>query len=135
MDDVNMPSSFMHDLEELFDERRAFDSRPDVGPVDGLVRRMLRWFQGNPISDISVTSTGTGNVVSLPVESRAMSANLYVSGSNIYYSEAGAVPGVASLKQAQEGSTITIYGHEALTGFQFCSASSTAATLYGTFYT
>ena len=135
MDDLEMTGGLLHDIEELFAERRSFDSRPDVGPLDGLVRRMLRWFQGNPISDIAVTSTGTGNVQSLPIESRAMSANLYVSGSSIYYSEAGAVPGVASFKQAQEGSTITIYGHEALTGFQFCSASATSAVLYGTFYT
>ena len=135
MDDVNLPPAFMHDLEELFDERRSFDSRPDVGPLDGLVRRMLRWFQGNPISDFSVSSSGSANVVGLPVESRAMSANIYVAGSNIYYSEAGAVPGVASFKQAQEGSTITIYGHDALIQFQFCAAPPSGAIVYGTFYT
>lgn len=130
------PGRLRSDYHQLLDFRREFDTREDIGPLVGLIARMMRFYLGNPIADFSATSTGPSNVQSLPVNSTARSATLYVSGNGIYYSEAGAVPGTQSLKQAPIGSVITLTGHESLTGFQFCATStSVSAVLYGTFYT
>jgi hypothetical protein len=122
-------------LHYLVDQLQGFSSREDVGIETGLIDRMIRAFIGDPITETSLTSTGTSNVIGLPNTADALSAIIHVSGADIYYRVDGLPPNAAGDNLVQAGSIITLTGQRTLTAFQFCSAIGSSATLYVTFYT
>lgn len=122
-------------LHYLTDMQQGFSTRPDVGVERGLIARMLSWYQGDPIVENTVTSTGTGNIGILPVVADAQSCTIYVSGNDIYWRLDGTAPNAAGDQVAQEGSIITLTGYRTLTGFQFIAVSGETATLYVTYFT
>jgi hypothetical protein len=116
-------------LETLTDARRGFAYRPDVGPTNGLLTRMLRAYIGNPISYKSVQSIG-GAQTTLPDEPRANSALIYVGGQSIVYRVDGTPPAATAVEQTVPvGSWITLTGQETIKGFIFYGTFSTTATL------
>jgi hypothetical protein len=121
-------------IPEIFQHRRGWDTREDIGPAQGLISRMLRYFGGNPLTDWNATSTGPTNISPLAMTTIARSAQFYVSGGDIYFSLGGAAPGTVALQVIQQGSLVTLTGIESIHGFQFCSVGAGGATLYGTYF-
>jgi len=126
------PLSVLH---YLVDEAQGFSSRPDVGIERGLIARMISAFQGDPIVESVLTSTGPSNPVGLPNVSDSQSAVGYVSGADIYYRTDGNLPLAAGDSVIQEGATFNLTGTKTMTAFQFASAGPGVETVYIPFYT
>lgn len=110
------------------------DPRPEHGTMVPLYTRMMRAFQGDPISYQTITSTGSANPVSLFTNvAGARSAVIYVAGGDIIYRVDGANPVAVGDQVIQQGSTVTLTGKPTMMGFIFAGRIG-AATLYITYY-
>lgn len=110
------------------------DPRPERGTMVPLYTRMMRAFQGDPIGYGTITSTGTGNVQTLPNKDDARTCVVYVAGNSIIYRVDGSSPAASGDQTIQEGSTVTLTGKPTILGFQFASAVAGNAILYFTYY-
>ena len=129
--DVRSP---VQDYEQLFEREQDFSSRPDIGMLPGLFERMARYFQGDPISPIVVSSTGVANLVSLPNEPRAKSAYLYVTAGAITWRVDGGQLVAGAGAQLATGASIVLTGQRSIQGFQFCSTLAGTTNVYGTYF-
>jgi hypothetical protein len=125
---------FETSIERLFDGRQRFDSRPDIGPAEGLISRELRWFQGNPIRYAQATSANFNAVTILPNESRARTAVMNLIGAPIFYRDDGTTPIVNADQTLGINGQIILTGMESIQNFVFIASSITPATLCINFY-
>lgn len=121
-------------LHYLIDVQNGFSTRPDIGIERGLIARMLSFYQGDPIVESILTSTGPSAPTGLPNISDSQSVSIYVAGNDINYRMDGLPPLAAGDSVIQEGSTVTLTGTKSMTAFQFAAATAATATLYCTFY-
>lgn len=124
----------LSELELWTDQRSRFDSRTDVGPMTGIAERLMRFLQGDPISDFTVTSTGTGDFHTVPVSDSARSVTFQVITNTIVYRLAGTTPNTGVERTAIAGTIITLYGQPSMFGFQFASSVAGNASISGTFF-
>ena len=110
------------------------DPRGERGTMVPLYTRLMRAFAGDPTLYYTATSSGTGNVQTLPNAPDARQFVGYVSGGNIIYRVDGLPPVAAGDQLIQQGSTITLTGKPTMLGFQWAAATAGGATIYGTFY-
>lgn len=124
----------LSELELWTDQRSRFDSRADVGPMTGIAERLMRFLQGDPISDFTVTSTGTADFHTVPVSDSARSVTFQVITNTIVYRLAGTTPNTGVERTAIAGTIITLYGQPSMFGFQFASSVAGNASISGTFF-
>jgi|SRR5271169_2243182 len=110
------------------------DPRANRGTMVPLYTRLMRAFSGDPVFYGTLTSTGTGNALTLPDYPDIRSAVLYVSGNDILYRVDGAAPTPTGDQRIQQGSTVTLTGTPTVKGFQFASAVAGNATIFFTYY-
>lgn len=122
-------------LHNLVDQLQGFSSRPDIGIETGLIERMIRFYTGDPIVKVAVTSTFFGDQHGIPNISDATSCIIHVAGNDIFYTVDGTSPNPAGDSLIQAGSIVTLTGVKTITGFQFISTAGNSATLFITYYT
>jgi hypothetical protein len=121
-------------IERLFDGRQRFDSRPDIGPAEGLISRELRWFMGNPIRYVTASSANFNVFTTLPVENRARTAVMSLIGAPIFWRDDGTNPVVNNDQTLGVGGQIILTGIESIQNFIFIASSITNATLCINYY-
>lgn len=135
---MNLPNELAELLGHAPQDRASIydvdDPRAERGTMVPLYTRLMRAFQGDPISYGTLTSTGTGNVQGLENVADARSCVIYVAGNSIIYRVDGTAPNPAGDQTIQQGSTVTITGKPTMLGFQFASAVAGNATIYFTYY-
>jgi len=95
---------------------------------------MLCYFMGNPIRSIQVQSANSATPVTLPDESRAMTASCQVLGAPIIYRPDGTVPNPALDQTLPVGTIITLTGIESIKAFVFAASAAIQATLAVNYY-
>lgn len=120
--------------ERLFDGRSRFDTRPDVGPAEGLISRELRWFMGNPVRYVTASSPNFNTFATLPNESRARTAVMSLIGANIFWRDDGTNPVVNADQLLQVNGQIILTGVESIQNFVFVAAGISQATLCINYY-
>jgi len=121
-------------VQYLVDMQNGFSTRPDIGIERGLIARMISAYQGDPISEVILTSTGPAAPTGLPNVADSQSVTLYVAGNSINYRVDGANPLATGDSVIQQGSTVTLTGTKTMTAFQFAAVSAETATVFATFY-
>lgn len=121
-------------LELAYDQRQVFDSRPDIGPTEGLLERFMRYLQGNPISYQRVTSPISTQPETLPAESRARVAVCTVLNAACFYRTDGSNPAGAPEQSLPVGAIVYLYGQASINGFIFTAVGTAASTLAVTYY-
>ncbi len=116
-------------VEEMAYDRSGFDTRPDIGLPTGLVRRMLRYFQGNPVSYFLVSSPNNTTPTVLPDEPRAQSAVIQIIGARMIYRTDGTNPSTGTEQILPVGTIITLTGRETIKGFIFAAVGATQCSL------
>lgn len=121
-------------VESLFDSRPVFDSREDIGAMTGYVERALRYFAGDPIRIVQVTSASFNAPQGLPDESRARSALVHITGAPCFYGTDGTSPVLTNGQTVPVGTIFTLTGQPTLRGFQFAAIALVACIANVTFY-
>lgn len=121
-------------VSELVDQAPTFASRTDIEERVGLIARMLRYFQGNPVKYFQVSSVNSATPTVLPDDPRARSAYCVVLGAPIIYRTDGTNPTPALDQTLPVNSIITLTGFESIKGFVFAAAAAVQATLTVNYY-
>ncbi len=109
--------------EQAYDERPRFANRDDVGDTMGLLSRMLRYFQGNPVSYKTADSANFTIFSILPDEPRAQTAVITVVNASCFYRTDGTNPATNNEQILTPGSIVTLYGQETIKGFIFAATA------------
>jgi hypothetical protein len=112
----------------------AFVGQEHVGALGGLLVRLSRYLGGDAAAWLTLTSSGTGNVVALPDNTNAQSVTLTVTGNPVTYRIDGSAPVAATDPQLPVGAIITITGRPTIQAFRFVSTVATPASLVGAYY-
>jgi hypothetical protein len=112
----------------------SFAGQEDVGVLGSLFLRLARYLGGDPSLFVQVTSASSATPASLPDNTPALSFVGTVQFNAIAYRVDGSPPNAATDQVLGIGAVITLTGRETMRAFQFCSITSTPATITGQYF-
>lgn len=122
------------ELESIGDSRQDFDSRFDIGASQGVIDRLLRFLQGNPIAYARPSSANFSSPATLPRNDQARTAQLQVINAACFYRTDGSQPLTNNEQTLPVGTNVTLIGQETIQGFTFIATGIQACTIAVTYY-
>lgn len=110
----------------------AFVTQEHEGVLGGLLLRLARFLQGDPVIAVSVTCS-TGAQAQLPDDVRAQCVVLTVSGNPVRYRTDGGIV-LNTDPQLPVGAFITLTGRPTIEAFRFVNFAGVNATLTGSYF-